>query len=262
MLEFEIDNIFVVLGGKVFLQLVGIPMGTKCASLLVDIFLYSYEAEFIQSLLSAGKKHWASQFNLAYRYIDDVLSINNPDFENYLGHMYPAELEIKDTTESNNSTSYLDLLLSIGRDGQLSISLNNKRDDFNVHITNYPFLSDNLQSSPAYGVFISRLIRYATVCSSNEYFILRVGDFNVSFSGRDMLWNCLNSPSGSSLVDMGISSYIMKYPSPKCYMTFWDMVIYSDNIPHWSDLSLNLDLVTKLGLITVLTLLPYSGRFR
>ena len=85
-------------------------MGTNCAPLLADIFLYSYEAEFIESLLSTGKKKLASQFNFTYRYIDDVLSINNPDFANYLGQMYPAELEIKDTTESNTSASYLNLL--------------------------------------------------------------------------------------------------------------------------------------------------------
>ena len=107
MLEFLVDNIFVVFGGKVFQQIVGIPMGTNCAPLLADIFLYSYEAEFIQSLLSTGKKKLASQFNFTYRYIDDVLSINNPDFANYLGQMYPAELEIKDTTESNTSASWI-----------------------------------------------------------------------------------------------------------------------------------------------------------
>ena len=84
MLEFLFDNIFVVFGGKVFQQIVGIPMGTNCAPLLADIFLYSYEADFIQSLLSTGKKNLASQFNFTYRYIDDVLSINNQDFENYL----------------------------------------------------------------------------------------------------------------------------------------------------------------------------------
>ena len=155
MLEFLVDNIFVVFGGKVFQQIVGIPMGTKCAPLLADIFLYSYEAEFIQSLLSTGKKKLASQFNFTYRYIDDVLSINNPDFENYLDQMYPAELEIKDTTESNTSASLLDLLLSIESDGQLRTSLYDKRDDFNFHITNFPFLSSNIPSSRAYGVFIS-----------------------------------------------------------------------------------------------------------
>ena len=77
MLEFLVDNIFVLFAGKVFQQIIGIPMGTNCAPLLANIFLYSYEAEFIQSLLSAGKKRLASQFNFTYRYIDDVLSINN-----------------------------------------------------------------------------------------------------------------------------------------------------------------------------------------
>ena len=86
-------------------------MGTNCAPILADIFLYSYEADSIQSLLSTVKKNLASRINLIYRYIDDVLSIHNIEFENYLGQMYPAELEIKDTTESTTSASCLDLLL-------------------------------------------------------------------------------------------------------------------------------------------------------
>ena len=52
-------------------------------------------------------------------------------------------------------------------------SIYNKRDDFHFHITNFPFLSSNIPSSPAYGVFISQLIRYARACSSYECFILR-----------------------------------------------------------------------------------------
>ena len=167
MLEFLVDNIFAVFGGKVYQQIVDIPMGTNCAPLLADIFLYSYEAEYIR-LLSAGQKQLASQFNFTYHYIDDRLFINNPYFYNYLGQLYPDELEIKDTTESNTSASYLDLLLSIGRDGQLCSFLYYKRDDFNFHITNFPFLSSNILYSPAYGVFISQLIRYARACSSYE----------------------------------------------------------------------------------------------
>ena len=59
MLEFLIDNIFVFFGGRVFQQTVGIPMGTNCAPLLVDLFLYSYEADFIQGLLKKNKKKQA-----------------------------------------------------------------------------------------------------------------------------------------------------------------------------------------------------------
>ena len=59
MLEVLVNNIFVAFAGKQFFQqIVGIPMGTNCAPLLADIFIYSYKAklEFIQSLLSTGRE--------------------------------------------------------------------------------------------------------------------------------------------------------------------------------------------------------------
>ena len=59
MLEFLIDNIFVFFDGSVFQQTVGIPMGTNCAPLLVELFLYSYEADFIQGLLMNNEKKLA-----------------------------------------------------------------------------------------------------------------------------------------------------------------------------------------------------------
>ena len=57
--------------------------------------------------------------------------------------------------------------------GQLHTSIYDKRDDFNFHITHFPFLSSNIPTSPAYGVFISQLIRYALACSSYGCFILK-----------------------------------------------------------------------------------------
>ena len=172
MLEFLVDNIFVVFAGKVFQQIVGIPMGTNCAPLLADIFL-SHMKQNLYSLCSQlGGNSWRLG-SISHTGTSIVLSINNPKFENYLGQMYPVELEIKDTTYSNTFTSYLDLLLSIGRDGQLHTSIYDKRDDFNIHITNFPLLSSNISASPAYGAFISPLIRYARACSSYGCFILR-----------------------------------------------------------------------------------------
>ena len=52
------------------------------------------------------------------------------------------------------------------------------------------------------------------------------------------------------MVDMRISSNIIKSPSPKWYTTFCDIVIYS-YILNWSDISLNHDLVMELDIITV-----------
>ena len=62
------------------------------------------------------------------------LNWNNPKFHNYLGQMYPVEVEIKDTMESDTSASYLNLLLSIGRDSQLHTAIHDKRDDVNFNI--------------------------------------------------------------------------------------------------------------------------------
>ena len=87
------------------------------------------------SFLSTIRKKLVSRFNFTYRYIDE--------FENYQDQMYPVELEIKDTTESNTSAFCLDLLLSIGKDSQLHTSIYDKRDDFIFHMTNFPFLGSN-----------------------------------------------------------------------------------------------------------------------
>jgi hypothetical protein len=57
MLEVLIDSIFVFFGGRVFQQTVGIPMGTNFAPLFADLFLYSYEADFIQGFSRKTKRN-------------------------------------------------------------------------------------------------------------------------------------------------------------------------------------------------------------
>jgi hypothetical protein len=87
ILEFLIDNIFVIFGGRVFQQTVGIPMGT-------NLFLYLYEAYFIQWLLKQNEKNLAWSFNFTFRYVYDVLSLNNSSFGDLVDRIYPTELEI------------------------------------------------------------------------------------------------------------------------------------------------------------------------
>ena len=150
-------------GGRIFQQTIGIPMGTNCTPLLADLFLYSYEAEFVQSLLKAGKKHLAQYINFTYRYIDVVLSLKSTKFAEYLEFIYPRELEIKETTETAASSSYLDCYLYIDN-GKLTTRLYDKRDDINFFIVNFPFLSSNIPSALAYGVYVSHVIRDARAC--------------------------------------------------------------------------------------------------
>ena len=173
MVEFLIDNIYVRFGGLTFRQVIGIPMGTNCAPLLADLFLYSYETEFLDQLIKKGKRHIASRFNLTFRYIDDLISFNNPKFGQYLKQIYPKELEIKPTSPSEFESHYLDLTFIRNNDNHLSTRLYDKRDDFPFSIVNFPFLSSNIPASPAYGVYISQLIRYARCCAHYDDFAAR-----------------------------------------------------------------------------------------
>ena len=161
MIEFLVDNIYVRFGGQLFRQMVGIPMGTNCALLLADLFLYSYENEFLDKLIKEGKRKLARRFNLSYRYTDDLISFNNKRLKEFISDIYPKELTISETTESTSVASYLDLLFTRDR--------SNKRDAFGFHIVSFPFMSSNIPSAPAYGVYVSQLIRYAHCCSSVMY---------------------------------------------------------------------------------------------
>ena len=98
MFEFVIDNIFIMFGGRVFQQTVGIPTGTNYVLLLADLSLYSHEADFIQGLLKKNEKKLVRSFNFTFRYIDDILSLNNSRFGDFFDLIYPIELEIKGTT--------------------------------------------------------------------------------------------------------------------------------------------------------------------
>ena len=78
--------------------------------------------------------------------------------------------ETNQTNQSDNLASYLDLTFIIETGGKISTKLYDKRDDFDFHIVNFPFLSSNIPAGPSYDVYISQLIRYARSCSYYDDF--------------------------------------------------------------------------------------------
>ena len=77
------------------------------------------------------------------------MSLNNSRFADFVDRIYPIELEIKDTTDTNSSVSFLDLHLDIDSDGWLRTKLYDKLDDFNFLIVNFPFIYSNFPAAPA-----------------------------------------------------------------------------------------------------------------
>ena len=109
MIDFLIDNIYIKIGNHLPWQCIGIPMGTNCALLLANLFLCSYEVEFLRSMKKSNKR-FAKAFNLTSRYIDDLISINNP------------RLWSQRHQSRENVVSYLDLLINISN-GDLICSI-------------------------------------------------------------------------------------------------------------------------------------------
>ena len=101
MVEFLIDNIFVKFGGCLFLQVIGVPMGTNCAPLLGYLFLCSYESEFLDNMIRGGHRKLAKSFNLCYQYIDDFIVFNNMKLGDYVKEIYSSQqtVEIANTSD-------------------------------------------------------------------------------------------------------------------------------------------------------------------
>ena len=169
-LTFLLDNVFIPFCTKLYRQVVGIPMGTNCAPLVADLFLYCYERDFMMSLSDDKQANVIDAFKTTSRYLDDILNINNDHFDNLASQIYPSELQLNKTNTSDTKAAFLDLHLSISNH-IVSTKIYDKRDEFDFEIVNFPFLDGDAPRSTSYGVYTSQLIRFARASSY-------VADFN------------------------------------------------------------------------------------
>ena len=144
-------------------------MGTNCAPLVADLFLFCYERDFMMSLSDNKQANVINAFNTTSRYLDDILNINNVYFDNMVSQIYPSELQLNKANASDTEAAFLDLHLSISND-IVATKIYDKRDDFDFEIVNFPFLDGDVPHSTSYGVYISQLIRFARASSYVAYF--------------------------------------------------------------------------------------------
>ena len=169
-LIYLLDNIYIRFGTQLYRHIVGIPMGTNCAPLVADLFLFCYERDFMTSLSDVKQAEIIEAFKSTSRYLDDLLNIDNPYFEGMVNRIYPPEMQLNKANTADIEAPFLDLHLSISN-GFVSSKIYDKRDDFDFDIVNFPFLDGDVPRSTSYGVYISQLIRFARVSS-------HVVDFN------------------------------------------------------------------------------------
>ena len=99
-LIYLLDNIYIRLGTKLYRQIVGIPMGTNCAPLVADLFLFCYERDFMTSLSDVKQAEIIEAFKSTSRYLDDLLNIDNPYYEGMISRIFPPKLQLN---KANNS---------------------------------------------------------------------------------------------------------------------------------------------------------------
>ena len=129
---------------------------------LIDVFFSGHSA-CIWGLLKKIEKKLARSFNFTFRHIDDVFSLNNSRFGDFVDHIYSIELDIR------IPQIQIGLLHTLTYTSELY----NKRYHFNFPIVNFTFIYSKIPAVPAYGVYLSQLIRYSRACGSYQDFLDR-----------------------------------------------------------------------------------------
>ena len=88
-------------------------MGTNCARLVADLFLYCYERDFMLSLSDDNQSEVIEAFTSTSRCLDDLLKIDNNFFDSLVNHIYPSELQLNKANVSDTDATFLDLHLPI-----------------------------------------------------------------------------------------------------------------------------------------------------
>ena len=164
-----LDNIYIRLGFKLYRKIVCIPMGTNCAPLVADLFLFCYDWDLLLALSEDNQSDVTEAFSSTSRYLDDLMDIDNNFFDSMVNHIYPSELQFNKANVCDIEASFFGFTFIYI--GFVKTKIYDKREDFDFDIVNFSFLDDAVPRSTSYGVYISQLIRFARVSS-------HVDDFN------------------------------------------------------------------------------------
>ena len=105
-LTFLLDNTYIRFGSKLYRQIVGIPMGTNCAPLVADLFLFCYERDFMLSLSEDNQSDVIEAFNSTSLYLDDLLNIDNNFFDSMVNRIYPSEFQLNKANVSDTEANF------------------------------------------------------------------------------------------------------------------------------------------------------------
>lgn len=190
-----VDKCYVQFCGQIWRQSVGIPMGETCAGALANLFLFTYELEFMEKLMQTKQYQLAYKFVYTTRYIDDIQPLNNKHFKvrRYIDQapqrygIYPRrylQLNEEQAVRHNSKTKgmrYLDLYMTTQGPHRAHISnvINRRQDQRTLlypNVIKYPHNETLLSDRSKYGIVHGELHRYQTKSMEWSAFVKLGGD--------------------------------------------------------------------------------------
>lgn len=196
-----ISNCYFSVGNIVMRQKIGIPMGIDPAPFWANLFLYTYEHEYIKKLIKEDRVK-AKHFHSTFRFIDDLCSLNDGGmFGRVFKDIYPDELELKVEHEGYSGT-FLHLDIRV-EENQFVHKLYDKRDAFPFSIVRMPYLSSNIPKKIFYSALVGEFLRIARAT-------LYLSDFEPK--AKDLVTRMLNQGGDRKCVERCLLKIVRRHP--------------------------------------------------
>ena len=200
-LDHLITNCYFTVGNIVMRQKIGIPMGIDPAPFWANLFLYTYEHDYIKKLIKENRVK-AKHFHSTFRFIDDLCTMNDGgEFGRVFKDIYPDELDLK-VEHDGDSASFLHLDIRV-EENQFVYRLYDKRDAFPFSIVRMPYLSSNIPKKTFYSALVGEFLRIARAT-------LYLSDFEPK--ALDLVKRMINQGGDQNCIERYLLKIIRRHP--------------------------------------------------
>jgi len=208
-ISFLVDNTYVRFAGKLWHQVIGIPMGTNCAGFLANLYCFTYELDFLKRVVEDKNYILAQEMLRTRRYIDDLIAINCTHLPGklYLPEgIYPSQILSLVLAADGETVPYMDLLIRQNRRRGLITAIYDKRLDdkyADIKVIRYPDTQSILATKAKCGIVTSQMYRFLRRCSLATDFV-----YNTAL----VLHRLMGKGYQTSLLWAQVRRFLVKHP--------------------------------------------------
>ena len=204
-----VDNTYVKFAGRLWHQIVGIPMGTNCAGFLANLYCFTYELDYLVRVVDDNNFEMARELLRTKRYIDDLVTLDCNLLPRHLylpDGIYPREILSLVAAAQGETVPYMDLLIRQNRRRGLITSIYDKRLEAkyaNINVIRYPDTQSVMATKAKYGIVTSQLYRFLRRCTLATDFV-----YNISL----VLHRLLNKGYHTKLLWAQVRHFMLRHP--------------------------------------------------